>query len=94
MPKCVVFDPGINAVMERANRRDDVVIKASASQSVNLGFISQVESYQKRLQKTVFTASLLGAHQKRDGVENKPTSLLGVSLGKTLNEMPPPLSDR
>ena len=36
----------------------------------------------------VFTASLLGAQQIRDNVENKPESLLVVSLGKTLNEMP------
>ena len=35
----------------------------------------------------VFTASLLGAQQKRDSVD-KLASLLIVSLGKTLNEMP------
>ena len=35
----------------------------------------------------VFTASLLGAQHNRDGVENKPASLLVVSLGKTLNGM-------
>ena len=29
------------------NRRDDVVVRASALQSVDLGFISQVDSYQK-----------------------------------------------
>ena len=39
----------------------------------------------------VFTASLLGAQQKRDSVENKPASLLVVSLGKTFNGMPPSL---
>ena len=32
-----------------------------------------------------FTASLLGAQQNRDSVENKPASLLVVALGKTLN---------
>ena len=32
----------------------------------------------------VFTASLLGAQHKRDSVENKPASLLVVSLGKAL----------
>ena len=32
-------------------RRDDVVVRASASQSVDLGLISQVESYQKTLKK-------------------------------------------
>ena len=37
----------------------------------------------------VFTASLLGAQHKKDDVENKLASLLVVSLGKTLNGMPP-----
>ena len=37
----------------------------------------------------VFTASLLGAQQNRDSVENKPASLAVVFLGKILNEMPP-----
>ena len=36
----------------------------------------------------VFTASLLGAQQHRDSVENKPASLLVMSLNKTLNGMP------
>ena len=31
----------------QGNRRDGVVVKASASQSIDMGFISQVESYQK-----------------------------------------------
>ena len=39
----------------------------------------------------VFTASLLGAQQNRDSVENKPASLAVVFLGKILNEMPPSL---
>ena len=69
-------------------RRGGVVVRASASQSVDLGFISLVESYQKTL-KMVFTASLLGAQHIRDSVENKPASLLVVSLGKALNGMPP-----
>ena len=38
--------------------------------------------------------SLLGAQQNRDSVENKPANLLVVSLGKTLNEMPPSLWGR
>ena len=42
------------------NWRDGVVVRASALRSVDLGFICQVESYQKTLQKkVVFTASLL-----------------------------------
>ena len=36
----------------------------------------------------VFTASLFDAQQNRDSVENKPVSLLVVSLGKTHNGMP------
>ena len=40
----------------------------------------------------VFIASALGAQHKRDSVENKPASLLVVSLAKTLKEMPPSLS--
>ena len=42
----------------------------------------------------VFTASLLGAQHNRDSVENKPASLLVVSLGKTLKGMPPFLCGR
>ena len=63
------------------------MVRASALQSVDLGFISQVKSYQKTL-KMVFTASLLGAQHIRDSVENKPASLLVVSLSKALNGMP------
>ena len=44
----------------RNSRRDGVVIRASASQSVDLGFNPLVESYQK-IFKMVFRASLLGA---------------------------------
>ena len=46
------------------NQRDGVVVRASASQSVDLGFIPKVELYQKTL-KMVFTASLLGAQHKQ-----------------------------
>ena len=59
------------------------MVRASTLPSVDLGFISQVESYQKTL-KMVFTAFLLGAQQNKNGVENKLASLLVVSLGKTL----------
>ena len=44
--------------------------------------------------KMVFIASLLGAQQNRDSVESKLASLLVVTLGKTLNGMPPSLCDR
>ena len=39
--------------------------------------------------KLVFTASLLDAQHQRDGVDNKPASLLVVSLGKSLSGIPP-----
>ena len=42
----------------------------------------------------VFTVFSLEAQQNRDGVENKPESLLVVSLGKALNGMPPSLCGR
>ena len=35
------------------NRRDGVVVRASASQSVDLGFIPLVESYQKTLKSGI-----------------------------------------
>ena len=44
----------------KCQRRDGVVVRASASQSVDLGFISLVGSYQKTL-KMASIASLLGA---------------------------------
>ena len=74
-------------------RCDGVVVRASASQSLDLGFNSLVESYQKT-SKIVFTASLLRTQQLGEVVENKPTSLLVVSLGKALNGTPPPLRGR
>ena len=37
------------------NRRDGVVVRAFASQSVDLGFIPLVESYQKTLKKGIHT---------------------------------------
>ena len=68
-------------------RRDGVVVRVSASQSVDLGFIPLVESYQKT-SKMVSIASLLGAWHLWKVVENKPASSLVVSLGKALNETP------
>ena len=69
------------------NRRYGVVVEASASQSVDLGFIPLVESYQKTL-KMVSIASLLDARHLWEVVENKPASSLVVSLGKALNGTP------
>ena len=73
-------------------RRDGVVVRASASWSVDLGFIPFVESYQKTL-KTVSTAFLLGARHLGGVVENKPASSL-VSLGKAPNGTLPPSCGR
>ena len=42
----------------------------------------------------VFTASVLGAQHIRNSVENKPASLLVVSLDKALNGMPRSLCGR
>ena len=69
------------------DRRDGVVVRASASQSVDLGLIPLVESYQKTL-KMVSIASLLGTRHLLEVVENKPASLLVLSLGKALNGTP------
>ena len=79
--------------MQNLSKRDGVVVRASASQSVDLGFIPHVDSYQKPL-KMVSIASLLGARHLWEVVENKPASSLVVSLGKALNGMPPPLCGR
>ena len=68
-------------------RERGIAVKASASQSVDLGFIPLVESYLKTL-KMVSKAFLLGAQHLCEVVENKPASLLVVSLGKALNGTP------
>ena len=76
------------------NRRDGVVVRAFALQSVDLRFNPLVESYQKTLKKLVSTAFLLGARHLREVVENKSASSLVVSLGRALNGTPPPLCGR
>ena len=68
-----------------------VVVGMSTLQLVELGFISPSQVIPKDFKKMVFTASPLGAQHKRDSVENKPTSLLVVSLSKTLKGMLPSL---
>ena len=70
------------------HRRDGVVVRASVSQSVNLGFIPLVESYQKTFKNGIYSF-LAWRSARRDSVENKLASLLVVSLGKALNGMPP-----
>ena len=82
--KCAEFD-----------RRDGIVVKASASQSVDLGFISLVESYQKTLKNSIHSfPAWCSARHLGEVVENKPASSLVVSLGKALNGTPPPLCGR
>ena len=63
------------------------MVRASASQSVDQGFIPLVESYQNTL-KMASAASLLGVPHLGKVVENKPASSLVVSLGKALNGTP------
>ena len=66
------------------------MVRAFALQSVDLGFISPVESYQKTLKIGIHSVpARQGAQQNGDSVENKPESLLVVSLGKALNGMLP-----
>ena len=79
-------------MLKACNRRDGVVVRASALQSVDLGFIPLVESYQTL--KIVSIASLLGARHLRDVVENKPTNSFVVFLGKALNGTPSSLCGR
>ena len=43
------------AINEECDRRDSVVVRASASQSVDLGFISLVESYLKTLKNGIYS---------------------------------------
>ena len=69
------------------------MVRASASNSVELGFLP-MSNHNKRLQKMLFTAFLVGAQHKRDCVENKQERVLAVSLGKTWNGMPPSLCGR
>ena len=79
--------------MALLNRRDGVVVRASPSQSVDLGFNS-LSSHTKRLKKMVSTVSLLGARHLGEVEKNKPASSRVVSLDKAINGMPPPLCER
>ena len=67
----------------------ELVVRASTSQSVDLGFIPFVESYLKTKKMIRFTASLLGARHLGEVMKNKPASSLVVSLGNALNGTPP-----
>ena len=69
------------------------MVRASASQSVDMEFNSQVESYQKTLKNGIHSFPAWRS-ANRDSAENKPASLLVVSLGKTLDGMLPSLCGR
>ena len=85
-------------------RRDGVVVRASTSQSVDLGFIPIVESYQKTF------IPLVESYQKtlKNDIHSFPALRSAFSggcgeqagkfacciLGKTLNGTPPPLCGR
>ena len=74
------------------HRRDSVVVRASASQSVDLGFISLSRVIPNDFKKWYSQLQCLALSiKKRDGVESKLASLLVVSLGKALNGTPPSL---
>ena len=78
------MDLGICSLILCCNRRDGVVVGASALQSADLGFTPLVQSYQKTL-NIVSIAFLLGTQHLWEVVENKPANSLVVSLGKALN---------
>ena len=51
--KLVVLEKGKHPGEAKVKRSDGVVVRASASQSVDLGFIPLVESYQKTLKNGI-----------------------------------------
>ena len=69
------------------------MVRASALQSVDLEFIFQVETKPKDFKKGIQSFPAWRS-ANRDSVENKPASLLVVSLGKTFDKMPPFLCGR
>ena len=81
------FDCGPRQNFVKFNCSDGRVARASALGTVHLGLIpSRVKPMTLKL---VFTASLPDAQHLRDSVENKPVSLLVVSLGEALSGIPP-----
>ena len=79
--------------LTKINRRDGVVVRASASQSADLEFIPLVESYQKTLKNGIhgfpaWCSAFSG------GCGEQADKFVVVSLGKTLNGTPPPLCGR
>ena len=74
-------------------RRDGAVVRASASQSVDMGSFPR-SSHTKRLLKNDLHSFPAWRSAHRDSVENKPASLLVVFFSKTLNGTPPSLCGR
>ena len=77
---------------ESPNRRDGAVLRASASQPVDLGFIPSVESYQKTLENAIHTFPAWRSAYKRDNVKNK--QLACCVFGQGTNGTLPPLCGR
>ena len=73
-------------------RCDSVVIRTSASQSIDLWPISIVDSYQKTLKNGI--DSFPAWQSAQTSVENKPVNSLVASLGKTLDGISPSFCGR
>ena len=78
--------------LEYLKRRDGVVVRASASQSVDLGFNPLVELYQKTLKNGIHSFPAWRS-AFRGGCEEQAGNSLVVSLFKALNGTPPPYVD-
>ena len=72
-------------IVSAKNRRDGVVVRAFASQSVDLGFIFQVESNQKTLKNGIQSLPVLRSTHK-EWYGNKPASLTVVPGQKPLRD--------
>ena len=63
------------------------MVRTSASGAVDSDLISS--RVKPMTLELVFTVSMLDAQHERDSAENKPASLLVVSLEKAFNGIPP-----
>ena len=77
----------------RSNHRDGVVVKASASQSVDPGFIPLAESYKNTLKNGIHSFTVQRS-VFRGVVENKPANSMVAFLGKALKGTPLPSCER
>ena len=75
------------------DRRDGIVVRASASQSIDLGFTPFVESYQKTFKNGIHSFSAWHSAFRGDCGE-QAGKFAGCVLGKVLNGTPPPLCGR